>query len=54
MAEKKTKLADNKTKPTTASVEEFLNCIDNEQNLEDRFVLPEMNNQKCDDRALCL
>jgi hypothetical protein len=31
MAEKKTKLADNKTKPTTASVEDFLNNIDNEQ-----------------------
>jgi hypothetical protein len=27
MAEKKSKLADNKIKPTTASVEEYLNTI---------------------------
>jgi hypothetical protein len=42
MAEKKTKLADNKTKPTAASVEEFLNSIENEQKREDSFVLLEM------------
>jgi hypothetical protein len=42
MAEKKTKLADNKTKPTTASVEDFLNNIDNEQKRKDSFVLLEM------------
>jgi hypothetical protein len=42
MAEKKTKLADNKTKPTTSSVEKFLNSIDNEQKREDCFVLLEM------------
>jgi len=39
MAEKKTKLAENKTKPTTASVEEFLNSITPEQKREDSFVL---------------
>ena len=42
MAEKKTKLADNKTKPTTASVEDFLNRITPEQKREDSFVLLEM------------
>jgi hypothetical protein len=42
MAEKKTKLAENKTKPTTASVEEFLNNIENEQKRKDSFVLLEM------------
>jgi hypothetical protein len=42
MAEKKTKLADNKIKPTTASVEDFLNHIDNEQKRKDSFVLLEM------------
>lgn len=42
MAEKKTKLADNKTKPTTASVEDFLHNIDNEQRRKDSFVLLEM------------
>jgi hypothetical protein len=42
MAEKKTKLADNKTKPTTASVEDFLNNIGNEQKRKDSFVLLEM------------
>ena len=42
MAEKKTELADNKTKPTTASVEDFLHSIDNEQKRKDSFVLLEM------------
>jgi hypothetical protein len=42
MAEKKTKLADNKTKPTTASVEDFLDSITPEQKREDSFVLLEM------------
>ena len=42
MAEKKTKLADNKTKPTTASVEDFLNGITPEQKRKDCFVLVEM------------
>lgn len=42
MAKKKTKLADNKTKPTTASVEGFLNSITPEQKREDSFVLLEM------------
>lgn len=42
MAEKKTKLADNKTKPTTMSVEDFLSGITPEQKREDSFVLLEM------------
>src|SRR5882757_6678051 len=42
MAAKKTKLADNKTKPTTASVEDFLNGITPEQKRKDSFVLLEM------------
>jgi len=42
MAEKKTKLADNKTKPTTVNVEDFLNGITPEQKRKDSFVLLEM------------
>lgn len=42
MAEKKGKLADIKTKPTAASVEEFINAIQNEQKRQDSFVLMEM------------
>ena len=42
MAEKKSKRADNKIKPTTAIVEDFLNNIDNEQKRKDSFVLLEM------------
>ncbi len=42
MAEKKTKLADNKTKPTTASVEDFLGTITPEQKRADSLVLLEM------------
>ena len=42
MAEKKTKLADNKIKPTAASVQDFLNSIDDEQKRKDSFVLLEM------------
>lgn len=42
MAEKKTKLADNKIKPTTESVEDFLNSITPQQKREDSFVLLEM------------
>lgn len=42
MAEKKSKLADNKTKPTTTSVEDFLNTISPEQKRKDSFVLLEM------------
>jgi hypothetical protein len=39
MAEKKSKLAEIKTKPTQASVEEFINNIDDEQKRKDSFVL---------------
>src|SRR5271167_538351 len=42
MAKNKIKLADNKIKPTTASVEHFLNGITPEQKREDSFVLLEM------------
>ena len=42
MAEKKSKLADNKTKPTAAGVEEFINNIENEQKRKDSLVLFEM------------
>ena len=42
MAEKKSKLADNKTKPTADSVANFINNITNEQKRKDSFVLLEM------------
>lgn len=42
MPEKKPKLAENKTKPTTASVEDFLNAIENDQKRKDSFVLLDM------------
>lgn len=42
MAEKKTKLADNKTKPTTDSVADFLRTITPGQKQQDSFVLLEM------------
>ena len=42
MAEKRTKLAENKIKPTSESVEEFLNGIMPEQKRKDCFVLLDM------------
>jgi len=42
MAEKKSKLAVIKTKPTSASVEDFINSIESEQKRKDSFVLLEM------------
>lgn len=42
MAEKKSKLAEIKTKQTAASVEEFLNTLQNEQKRNDSFALLEM------------
>jgi hypothetical protein len=42
MAEKKGKLAEIKTKPTSASVEDFINQIKDEQKRKDSFVLLEM------------
>jgi hypothetical protein len=42
MAEKKSKLAEIKTKPTSASVEDFINNIQNEQKRKDSFVILEM------------
>ncbi|MGZ8557044.1 MAG: DUF1801 domain-containing protein [Chitinophagaceae bacterium] len=42
MAEKKTKLAEIKTKPTSANVEDFINTIKDEQKRKDSFVLLEM------------
>ncbi len=42
MAEKKSKLVEIKTKPTAASVEDFINNIQDEQKRKDSFVLLEM------------
>lgn len=42
MAEKKSKLAEIKTKPTTASVEDYINAVPDEQKREDSFVILEM------------
>ncbi|MBK8466214.1 MAG: DUF1801 domain-containing protein [Chloracidobacterium sp.] len=42
MAEKKSKLAEIKTKPTAASVEDFLNDIADEQKRKDSFLILEM------------
>ena len=42
MPEKKGKLAEIKTKPTDASVEDFLNGLTDEQKRKDSFVLLEM------------
>ncbi|MFZ4465050.1 MAG: DUF1801 domain-containing protein [Bacteroidales bacterium] len=42
MAEKKSKLVEIKTKPTAASVEDFINQITDEQKRKDCFVLIEM------------
>lgn len=42
MTEKKSKLAVIKTKPTSASVEAFINNVTNEQKRKDSFVLLEM------------
>ncbi len=42
MAEKKSKLVEIKTKPTTASVEDFINNVADEQKRKDSFVILEM------------
>lgn len=42
MAEKKSKLAEIKTKPTAASIEDFINAIEDEQKRKDSFELVEM------------
>jgi hypothetical protein len=42
MTEKKSKLVEIKTKPTTASVEDFINAVENEQKRKDSFVILEM------------
>ena len=42
MAEKKSKLVEIKTKPTAASVENFINSITDEQKRKDSFALLEM------------
>ena len=42
MAEKKSKLAEIKTKPTSASVEDFINSVPDEQKRKDSFVILEM------------
>lgn len=42
MAKAKSKLAEIKTKETTASVEDFINTVDGEQKRKDSFVILEM------------
>ena len=42
MAEKKSKLAEIKTKPTSASVEDFINNVPDEQKRKDSYVLLDM------------
>jgi hypothetical protein len=42
MAEKKSKLVEIKTKPTAASVEDFINALTDEQKRKDSFVILEM------------
>jgi hypothetical protein len=42
MAEKKSKLVEIQTKPTTASVEDFINNVADEQKRKDSFVLLEI------------
>ncbi len=42
MAEKKSKLAEIKTKPTTASVEDFINAVPDAQKRKDSFVILEL------------
>ncbi|MEO6694274.1 MAG: DUF1801 domain-containing protein [Ignavibacteria bacterium] len=42
MAEKKSRLAEIKTKPTSASVEHFINSIKDEQKRKDSFMILEM------------
>ncbi len=42
MAEKKSKLAEIKTKETTASVEGFINAVDSEQKRKDSFAILEL------------
>lgn len=42
MAEKKSKFVEIKTKPTTASVEDFINNVADEQKRKDSFVILEM------------
>ena len=42
MAAKKSKLVEIKTKPTTASVEDFINNVEGEQKRKDSFVILEM------------
>ena len=42
MAEKKSKLVEIQTKPTAASVEDFINSVPDEQKRKDSFVILEM------------
>ena len=42
MPQKKSKLVEIKTKPTSASVEDFINAVQDEQKRRDSFVLLEM------------
>ena len=49
MAEKKSKLAEIKTKQTSASVEDFINTVKDEQKRKDSFVLLEMMKKASDE-----
>ena len=52
MAEKKSKLAQIKTRPTFASVEEFINDIPNEQKRKDSFAILEMMKKASGEEAV--
>lgn len=52
MAEKKSKLAEIKTKPTSSSVEDFVNAIKDEQKRKDSFVLLEMMKKASGEEAV--
>src|SRR5207237_2139199 len=52
MAEKKTKLVEIKTKPTSAGVEDFIKKVENEQKRKDSFVLLEMMQKASGEKPL--
>ncbi len=52
MPEKKSKPAEIKTKPTAASVEDYINAIESEQKRTDSFALVEMMQKATGDEAV--
>jgi hypothetical protein len=52
MAEKKSKLAEIKTKPTSASIDDFINALPDEQKRRDSFVLLEMMKKATGEEAV--